>query len=83
MTWPVQSPLISVESMPYIATVSLSAAFLLAFASTTYVENYYHTLRNSVSRKSFSYKAPSLSILSSLLAGIGIVTLFNAVGVYL
>lgn len=38
MTWPVQSPLVSVESMPYIATVSLSAAFLLAFASTTYVE---------------------------------------------
>ena len=46
-------------------------------------KNYYHTLRNSVSRKSFSYKAPSLSILSSLFAGIGIVTLFNAVGVYL
>ncbi|AYO41016.1 hypothetical protein DNF11_0066 [Malassezia restricta CBS 7877] len=68
--WPVQNPLIPVRFLPAIASVSLGAAFLLAF--------FYTTLPNT----SGSIKAPVLSLLSSLCAGVGLVALMNAVGVY-
>ncbi|KOS15568.1 hypothetical protein Malapachy_2413 [Malassezia pachydermatis] len=70
MRLPVKVPTISPDAMPVIATVSLGLAFFLAFYFTT------------LPKQGGTIKEPISAILGSTFAGIGVVALFNAVGVY-
>ncbi|SNX84787.1 uncharacterized protein MEPE_03496 [Melanopsichium pennsylvanicum] len=68
---PSYQPLIPTALLPYIAFVLLSSVFLSAFYFTTLPK-----------KKSISVTEIVVGILASLQAGLGVVALFNAVGVY-
>ncbi|SHO76641.1 Hypothetical protein MSYG_0979 [Malassezia sympodialis ATCC 42132] len=69
--WPVWEPSIPPKFFPQIAVVTLALAFLMAFYFTT------------LPRAGSSIKEPIVAVAGSLLAGIGVVALFNSVGIYL
>ncbi|SPO43302.1 uncharacterized protein PSANT_00986 [Moesziomyces antarcticus] len=67
---PAFKPLIPTALLPYIAFVSLFSLFLSAFYFTT------------LPKRGLSVKEVVVGIAASLQAGLGVVALFNAVGVY-
>ncbi|PWZ02082.1 hypothetical protein BCV70DRAFT_198360 [Testicularia cyperi] len=63
-------PMIPVAALPYLAFVLLASFFLSAFYFTT------------LPTKSLGAKEITVALVASLQAGLGVVALFNAVGVY-
>ncbi|EJT98996.1 hypothetical protein DACRYDRAFT_56534, partial [Dacryopinax primogenitus] len=64
------SPAIPTTLLPYIALLLCSAAFLLGFYFTT------------LPKTAFSIREVLVALVASILAGFGIVALFNYLGVY-
>ena len=75
-------PLIPVEVLPVIAGVALSFAFLLAFFFTTWVLSKRLLTNSRLPRSGLTVKEPIIALMGSLFAGVGVVALFNAIGVY-
>ncbi|CAE6426106.1 unnamed protein product [Rhizoctonia solani] len=67
---PAFAPLIPTAALPYIAFVLLTSAFALGF--------YFSTLPKNIVRP----HEIGVSVLASMLTGLGVVALFNSVGVY-
>ncbi|KAJ1310756.1 hypothetical protein OPQ81_009278 [Rhizoctonia solani] len=67
---PAFAPLIPTAALPYIAFVLLTSTFALGF--------YFSTLPKNIMRP----HEIVVSVLASVLAGLGVVALFNSVGVY-
>ncbi|KAI0041497.1 hypothetical protein FA95DRAFT_1610964 [Auriscalpium vulgare] len=67
---PAFSPLLPVALLPYVAFVVLTATFGLAF--------YFSTLPKST----VPVRESAVAVAASLLGGLGVVALFNTVGVY-
>ncbi|KZT51341.1 hypothetical protein CALCODRAFT_488000 [Calocera cornea HHB12733] len=64
------TPIIPISLLPYIALVLCSSAFLLGFYFTT------------IPKSLFSIHEIFVALLASVLAGFGVVALFNYFGVY-
>ena len=70
------------EVLPVIAGVALSFAFLLAFFFTTWVLSKRLLTNSRLPRSGLTVKEPIIALMGSIFAGVGVVALFNAIGVY-